>query len=170
MTTDNSARRVDVRPADHADRELLTSLWMLFHHDLSAFTDAYPDERGRYRTDRLDSAFDDPHWMPYVIRTDRRPAGLAVVRRADQVPHVLTAFFLVKPARRRGIGTTAAQQVIRRHPGPWEIAFQPSNAGAAAFWRRLAETVAAGRWREEQRDVPDRHDLPPDSWIIFDPS
>lgn len=159
---------IDVSPAKQAHPELLGSLWTLFQHDLSAFNGSYPDDRGRYRSERLDSAINDPQWMPYLIRADSRTAGFAVVRGVDQVPHVLTAFFLVNPARRRGIGTTAASHILHRHPGRWEIAFQESNGPATAFWRRLADTVAVGRWQEEQRQVPGRPILSPDNWITLD--
>jgi predicted acetyltransferase len=80
---------------------------------------------------------------------------------------VLNSFFVVRAARRSGTGLRAAQDVIRRYPGPWQVAFQDENPGAVAFWRQVATKVAGNAWTEEHRPVPGRPDLPPDTWISF---
>ena len=76
------------------------------------------------------------------------------------------AFFVVRAARRSGLGRALALETIAHHPGPWEIAFQDENPPAARFWRGLADAAFPGGWREERRPVPGKPDLPPDVWII----
>jgi hypothetical protein len=80
---------------------------------------------------------------------------------------VLNSFFVVRGARREGIGLTAVREVVLRHPGPWEIAFQYDNEPAVRFWRRVAGELAVDAWSEETRPVPNRPDLRPDAWISF---
>ena len=73
-------------------------------------------------------------------------------------------FFVVRSARRTGLARTFAEHVVRAHPGPWEIAFQDDNVGAARFWRRLGAEVLAGT-TEDARPIPHKPYLPPDRWL-----
>jgi len=58
------------------------------------------------------------------------------------------SFFIVRGARRTGIGLQTIQELVAQHPGPWEVAFQDDNAPAGHFWRRVASEIAtAGRRR-----------------------
>jgi predicted acetyltransferase len=156
---------IDVSPATGADRPVLERLWQLFRHDMSEFTGDLPDAQGCYRSERLEAAFTDPGWMPYLVALDGAPVGFAVVRGLDRDQRVLNSYFVVRGARGRGTGTAAAARVLRRHPGAWSVAFQDTNASAVRLWRRVATEVADADWTEEHRAVPGRPDLPPDTWI-----
>ncbi|GAA3717764.1 GNAT family N-acetyltransferase [Streptomyces tremellae] len=157
-----------VRLATGADRPLVDRLWLLFRHDMSQFDGALPYPDGTFRSERLDAAFTRADWAPYLVTTGASPAGFAFVRNLTAAPRVLNSFFVVRGARGAGVGLYAARQVIARHPGPWEIAFQDANTAAAAFWRRVATETAGTAWAEEHRPVPGRPDLPPDTWITLD--
>ena len=74
------------------------------------------------------------------------------------------------PLRRRGVGQAVALELIGRYLGTWEIAFQGDNPGAPAFWRGVATTLVGDAWREERRPVPNKPDIPPDHWLLFDTS
>jgi predicted acetyltransferase len=76
-------------------------------------------------------------------------------------------FFVVRAARRGGVGHAAALEAIRRHPGRWEIAFQEENPKAARFWRRVATEVVGDAWTTEARPVPDKPHIPPDTWLFL---
>jgi predicted acetyltransferase len=157
-----------VRPVVTADRLLMERLWLMFRHDMSDYTRALPNEDGMFRSERLASAFGDPDWAGYLITWQDRPAGFALVRGLTGHTRVLNSFFVVRAARRSGIGLRAAAHVTSRHPGPWEVAFQDANQAAVAFWRRVATELAGTEWRQEHRPVPGRPDLPPDAWISFE--
>ncbi|MFD7619063.1 GNAT family N-acetyltransferase [Streptomyces sp. NPDC059802] len=161
---------VSVRLADAADRPVVKRLWLMFRHDLSEFDEVLPDTDGTFYADRPDVVLTDTDWAAYLMTIDARPAGLAFVRGLTGPKRVLNSFFVVRGARRAGIGLNAVQQVIARHQGPWEIAFQDANVGAVHFWRRVAREIAGDAWTEERRPVSHRPDLPPDVWISFDPS
>ncbi|MET7330788.1 GNAT family N-acetyltransferase [Nonomuraea sp. NPDC005650] len=156
-----------VRPATAADRAAVERLWLMFRHDMSEFGGQLPNSDGTFRSERLHSSFHDPDWAAYLITSAERPAGLAFVRGLSGPVRVLNSFFVVRGARRSGVGLRAVREVVARHPGPWEVAFQDANAGAVAFWRRVATELAGTGWTEERRAVPDRPDLAPDVWISF---
>ncbi|RIQ10862.1 GNAT family N-acetyltransferase [Jiangella rhizosphaerae] len=156
-----------VRPAGAADRAVLERLWLMFRHDLSEFQGGLPNPDGTFRSDRLAAAFTDPDRLAYVVTSDEHPAGFAIVRGLAAPTRVLSSFFVVRGLRRRGVGLAAVRDVVERHPGPWEVAFQDANTGAVRFWRRVATALAGQRWTEERRAVPGRPELPPDVWISF---
>jgi len=167
-------------------------LWLLFRHDMSAVSGELPGPDGRFRDDRLRAALDDLDdlaldaqgrgdgtgrsaavWRGYLAslddgatgRSDERPVAFALVRGLDAPTRVLSAFFVVRAARQRGVGRDVAAAVLRDVPGPWEIAFQDANAAAAAFWPRVATDVAGDRWAVAHRPVPGRPEVPPDAWL-----
>lgn len=158
---------VRVRAAGAGDRAVLERLWLMFRHDMSEFDGEPPEADGSFRDERLRAALGEPGWAAYLVTGDERPVGFAFVRALDTPVRVLNSFFVVRGVRRAGVGMAAVRDVLARHPGPWEIAFQDANAGAVRFWRRVATTVAGEAWREERRPVPGRPEVPPDVWISF---
>jgi len=167
MTT-SPASVFTIAVATHADRPVLERLWALFRHDMSEHSGALPDATGRFRQERLDAAFDTPGWLAYGLHLGGSPVGLAIVRGVDADERVLSSFFLVRGARRAGLGLVAARHIIAQHPGAWAVAFQDANTGAARFWRRVATDAAGAAWTQTHAQVPDRPDLAPDTWIRFD--
>src|SRR5215471_15657454 len=112
---------VSVRLASDADRPVLERLWLMFRHDMSEFTGVLPHPDGTFRSERLEAAFTSDDWAPYLITSADRPAGFAFVRALGTSPRVLNSFFVVRGARRTGIGLRAVQQVVALHPGSWAV-------------------------------------------------
>lgn len=161
---------VVLRLATADDRPVVERLWQLYAHDLSELRGSMPDAEGLFKPGRLPLYFEEPDRCVYVLSRDDVPAGFAMVRGLREGPRVMGEFFVVRAARRQGAGHDAAVQLLDRHPGPWEIAFQEENAGAARFWRRVAREAAArgGSWREERRPVPGKPEVQPDTWLLLD--
>jgi predicted acetyltransferase len=159
---------LSVRPATVADRAVLERLWLMFRHDLSEFRGMLPNPDGSFRSEWLQSALTDPDWAAYLFTSGERPAGLAFVRSLSGSARVLNSFFVVRGLRRSGVGLRAVKEVVARHPGAWEVAFQDANAGAVSFWRRVAAEIAGKAWTEERRPGPRGVAGPPDVWISFE--
>ena len=159
---------ISVRKADAADRPVLERLWLMFRHDMSEFSGQLPHPDGTFRSERLQAAMEDTGWAAYLLACGERPAGFAFVRGLESQKRVLNSFFVVRGARRAGIGLRAVQDIVARHPGGWEVAFQDENTAAVRFWRRVATEIAGEAWTEERRPVPGQPGLPPDTWISFD--
>ncbi|WP_233534372.1 GNAT family N-acetyltransferase [Streptomyces murinus] len=165
----NETRTADlrVRPATIEDRPAVERLWLMFRHDMSEYQGGLPAADGTFRSERLESAFTGDGWAPYLLTLGDHLVGFAFVRGLDGPVRVLNSFFVVRGARRGGVGLRAVQEVLRRHPGRWEVAFQRDNAGGAAFWHRVAQEVAPGAWNRTERAVPGRPSLPADLWLSF---
>jgi aryl-alcohol dehydrogenase-like predicted oxidoreductase/predicted acetyltransferase len=156
-----------VRLAQAADRPVVERLWLMFRHDMSEFRGVLPDSDGTFRSDRLQAAFADADWAPYLVTSGEQPVGFAFIRGLNGPTRVLSSFFVAHGARRTGIGLRAVREVLAQHPGPWGVAFQEDNLTAVRFWRRVATEVAGRAWAEDRRPVPGRPELPPDVWISF---
>lgn len=160
----------EVRPVTDDQWEIVGWLWECFRHDLAAIVDGYPYADGRYRHEWLDE-YPTPTgagylaWSPHPNTGEDAPVGFALVTRLDTPRCAMRAFFVVPAARRRSLGRAFARDVISRHPGPWEIAFQEANLAAGHFWRRVASDVWGEAWTETAEPVPGRPDVPPDHWI-----
>lgn len=157
---------IHVVTAGRERRQVLERLWLLFRHDMSDYDGRLPFPDGTYRSERLESALTEPNWGAHLVLAGEAPVGFALTRSLDAEPFVLTSFFVVRGVRRSGVGRAALSRVLGTRPGRWAVAFQDDNRGAVRFWRAVAEQHDPD-WAEERRAVPQRPDLPPDSWISF---
>ncbi len=157
-----------VRRVQASDRVLMERLWLMFRHDLSEFQGQLPRPDGSYRSERLEDVLKGhPEWAGYLISLGEVPIGFCFMRALQQPVHVLNAFFLVRPVRRRGYGLRAVQEVLSNHPGPCDVAFQGNNETAVRFWQRVATEVSGDVWTQEERPIVGSPDATPDLWISF---
>lgn len=142
-------------------------LWQLFSHDISQFRDTWPDDNGLFATHDLATYLsgDDPDRVVCLIRSGSHLAGFAAIRGLVREPHVMNAFFVVHRGRRQGLGRQAAALLLAGYPGRWEIPFEETNPGAAAFWRAVATTAVGDRWQAEPRAVHGHPELEPVTWL-----
>lgn len=152
------------------DGALVDRLWQLYVHDLSQSRGSMPNAEGLFKHGHLAWYRSEPHnWSGYIVMYDGAPAGFAFVSEVwDGDKRTIGDFFVVRGVRRRGVGYDVARQLIASRPGRWEIAFQAENSGAPEFWRRVVTSFVGDAWTEELRPVPDKPDIPPDHWLVFD--
>ncbi len=156
-----------LRAVTDDDKPVLGRLWQLYSHDMSEVRRTLPNPEGRYKDGRLPTYFGDPDACGYLVTVDGAPAGFAFVRGLAGELRTMGDFFVVRATRRRRVGYAVAMELLRRHPGSWEIGFQAGNGGAPAFWRRVAADAVGSAWREETRPVPDKPHIPHDHFILF---
>lgn len=163
-------RAVTVREAAHGFQPVVERLAQLERHDLSEFRGYVPGPDGVFAFGNLPSFFTDPDRRAYLIHHGPTLAGFALTYRLPDGAASIYSFFIIRALRRQGVGSRAAQELLRLQPGPWVICFQEVNKGAARFWRRVAPAAVGSAWREEQRPVPPPfpEDMPPDTWLLLD--
>ena len=103
-------------------------------------------------------------WAPHPKDGAEAPAAFALVNRLGSGRNHLAAFYVLPHYRRGGLGRRVVRDVVGRHPGGWEIAFQHENEPAIRFWRSIATDLWGDAWVETEEPVPDV-DVPPDHWI-----
>jgi predicted acetyltransferase len=146
------------------DWTVVGSLFELFTHDLSDFRGTLPGRDGRFHRERWRDYIDSADRLGYLVLAGESPIGFVLVRGLLTFDHVLASFFLVRAVRSRGIGAAIVAEVLARHPGRWQVAFQEQNPGAVRFWRRVMSGNLVDV-AEERRDVPGKPDVAPDLWI-----
>ncbi|WP_327714010.1 GNAT family N-acetyltransferase [Streptomyces sp. NBC_00490] len=160
---------VTLWPAGIELRPVVEQLAQFYRHDMSEFLGHLPAEDGRFGFRSLPLFFEEPGREALLIRYGEAPGGFVLTWRMPEGATSISAFFVVRALRRRGVGRRAALQVLRSRPGPWAIAFQQANEGAARFWRGIATAAVGSDWHEETRPVPPPApaSLPDDHWLFL---
>lgn len=132
---------------------VLRNLYTLYRYDLLRYLSALPgcdlDEHGTFGEAHVDGWSKNPGTLEAVLfQRAGQLAGFATVARAPyahpSVDHRLQDFFVLNKFARRGLGRLAAEAVLRRSPGTWEVLWAEENAPAIAFWRRVIPELAPG--------------------------
>ncbi len=132
-----------------ADKPVLANLMQLYRHDGSEFGDDHIDPRGRFSAGAyFDAYWVEPERTPYFIRHAARLAGFALVRGLGPGQWSIAEFFVVRGARRRGIGRCAAFWIFDSQPGQWSVAQEENNRSAQRFWRRVVAEYTGGDFLE----------------------
>ena len=159
-----------VRPVADDEWPIVAWLWQAFRQDLAPVVNAFPYADGRYQHEWLD-AYPGPGragylvWAPHPNTGEDAPIAFALLKGLDEDRTEFASFFVVPVARRGGLGRSFALDVIGRHLGAWEVAFQHGNVAAGQFWRAVATDAWGDGWTESEEPVPDKPDVPPDHWI-----
>jgi predicted acetyltransferase len=146
-----------VARAEKAEEGTLRNLMQLYAHDFSEVLPLEVDEMGRFEEYALDAYWQDARRAPFLVRTDERLAGFALVGRGSRLSDDrdvwdMAEFFVLRRYRRARVGTSAAHEIFAAHEGLWEVRERAANGAAIAFWRTTIGAYTAGRFTEELRD------------------
>ena len=136
---------VALEPITRDQAPVLRNLFELYVHDFSEYVPIDLQPSGRFDVPVGDQWWAREDHFPFFIRADGKLGGFALARRGSRVggaPDVMDVaeFFVVRGARRQGVGTAAALELLGRFPGSWEIRIRRANPGALKFWARVAAT------------------------------
>jgi predicted acetyltransferase len=122
---------------------VLRNLFELYVHDFSEQVPIALKPNGRF-----DLPLDERYWsaddhFAYFVYEASELVGFALVRRGSRVtsePDVMDVaeFFVVRGARRRGVGSAAAHALFESMPMRWEIRIRRTNVAARQFWLSAA--------------------------------
>ena len=138
------------------DREWIRAVYRDYLTELSASkTGLFPalGEWDARESEFLAGWFADSGANPFVILDEGHRAGFALVSRPPAFPRTsvnyrMAEFFIVGPARRRGVGASAASLLFNRFAGDWEVVEDEYNRPALGFWRRVIGQQTGGRYTE----------------------
>ncbi|HKE44705.1 MAG TPA: GNAT family N-acetyltransferase [Steroidobacteraceae bacterium] len=151
---------VSIRDAQGSpeDRKWIQSVYRDYLNDLAMLnTGIFPvlGEFGHREPDLLARWFADDRAHPLLILKSETPAGFALVVRPPKIPSAtppidyrMSEFFVLAKYRRLGIGRDAAQLILNRFAGQWEVTEYLRNAGAVGFWRSVIGAYTRGQYTE----------------------
>jgi predicted acetyltransferase len=150
---------VQLAPLLPEDRPALASLLQLYLHDFSELLGDLPRADGRFDAGPLERFGTDSGQHAFLIRCDAALAGFALAALGSRVsgdPSVMDVaeFFVVRGARRTGVGRAAACALFARFPGAWEVRVMRANERALAFWRDAVGVFARGGVAESSWTAP----------------
>jgi predicted acetyltransferase len=135
---------VVLEPINRAQATVLQNLVELYAHDFSEFVPLEIKSNGLF-----DVSFGDVWWtrddhFPFFIRWNGKLAGFALARRGSRITNAtdvmgVAEFFVLRGARGKNVGVSAAHALFTKFPGPWEIRVRQENAPARVFWSRAIE-------------------------------
>ncbi len=153
------APTVELVAVEEDDKAVVANLLQLYCYDFAEIRDYPIGRHGTYRYRYLDHYFVEDGREAWLLRCDGELVGFVLARRLDDEPDPDTwevaEFFVLRRDRRGGVGRAAATAALRRHPGPWLVAFDVANHEAAAFWPGVVASVAAGE--VARTDEPGRY-------------
>jgi predicted acetyltransferase len=146
---------VNLIPVAEEDKLVLANLIQLYCYDFSEIRGYDLTTHGTFVYRYLDYYFTEDTREACFITADGTLAGFTMTRRLADGSREVSEFFVARRHRRDGIGQTAAYQMFRRHPGPWQLAFDHANYPAAQFWPRVTASIADGPVQRTDRYPPD---------------
>ena len=132
-------------------------------------TDRDPEAVAKWAT-WIHKYFADSNCIPFLIRLEGESVGFAIAK-LDRTPtgpdgrtpakaHFIEEFFVLPQHRRKGIGTRAAEIILREYPGRWMTTTWPGGP-AVGFWRHVATRRPSVSGREygpdEHKGFPGQH-------------
>jgi predicted acetyltransferase len=158
---------VSVRDArsSQPDREWIREVYLDYISELSASkTGLFPvlGEWSTRESEFLAAWFADASSHPFVILSSGQRVGFALVTRPPAFPKTtveyrMAEFFVVRDARRRGVGASAAALLFSRYAGDWEVLEDEHNEPALNFWRSVIARESGGRYSESRATGEVRH-------------
>jgi predicted acetyltransferase len=134
---------VEVVAVSPNERGTLRNLFQFYEYDFSEIEGARVGDDGRFH--QLEKVEFE---QAYLFKVDRGLAGFALINRKasrvmdGEIVWWMEEFFVMRRYRRASLGRRAAQAVIERHPGTWELTQTPNNHAAIAFWRAVLAAYA----------------------------
>ena len=164
---------VEVVLSDVTSAHVVKNLFPFYLYDLSVVANwgpRVPTEHGLFQPDHsartageysdaiLNDWWSEPETLlPHLIKLDEMPIGFALVAcpglEAD-ADFILCEYFVVRRARRKGIGRMAAKVLFDRLAGRWQLDVMQENGPALAFWRAML-TDYTGTQPEEHAEEED---------------
>lgn len=121
--------------------DLLFTVNQKYLYEMTQFYDDLMDEHGNYYYGHFEDYFSDPRRIAYLLYDDEILIGFAMLcpySNLGHTPDYTMAEFTIFPAyRRRHFATQAAQKILERHRGQWEIKFNEKNNGAKQLWTSI---------------------------------
>ena len=150
---------VRVVRASREDEPTLSHLLQLYVYDFSELLGLLPGDDGLFEVRPLGPYWSSPSEQAFLIRVDAKLAGFALLSRGSLVtddPHVMDVaeFFVLRGARRLGVGRQAAHALFASFPGRWEVRVLLTNHAALEFWGSVVQSFSRGRFEQSEWIAP----------------
>lgn len=146
--------QVELIEASIEHRPSMVRLLELYLYDFSEFMNWDVDENGSFGEDDLDGCWTENWRHPYLIYSDGKLAGFAIVDEYSQDAHDFVdmgEFFIMRRFRRHGLGKQIAFMLFDKFANKtWQVEQLTQNTSATAFLRKIIHDYTNGDYQEYQ--------------------
>lgn len=110
------------------------------------------EEKSTYQY--LQSYWTEANRFPYWLRRDNQIVGFCLVNQylvVNQSGHSIAEFYIKPEFRRQRLGSTAAQLVLKNHPGSWEVRVLTTNESGLKFWHQTIDMLTESQFQKHSR-------------------
>lgn len=147
-----------ISKALQTDKRLVENLLQFYVYDFTEYTRASIQKDGSFRTmPELDSYWVDKNKNHiYLITAESEIAGFVMMKELEENRkyNYLVHFFILRKFRRSGIGRKAAEIILKKYKGEWELYQLENNIPAQIFWDKVIKDITDGEvkvWVENGR-------------------
>ena len=165
--------KVQITLATLADYPTIQNMARFYVYDRTAFMGWECPEDGLFECIDFKHYFENPDEKPYLIRVDGEIAGFVLldkVQLIDTVDWNMGEFFILAKFQGKGVASTVALKIFKKHQGKWSVAVMPENIKAVKFWRKVASQVSSDSYSEvfkTAEELKTSENPEPYSMIIF---
>ncbi len=141
---------ITLKMVEYGEKSVLSNLLEKYSYEFSQY-DKLPFNRdGLYNYSYLDCYFTSENRFAYFIFADMQLIGFAMVSKRAECDRYadwsVAEFFVAYPYRRQGIGSSTIKRLFEMHRGIWHIKYHPYNLASKAFWTKIADRHARGKY------------------------
>ena len=136
-----------IQVSTQADRSVVENFYQFYHHDLSVYTGAKPDDSGLFpQSQYLSRYWEEDNRYAILALNDEGPIGFSLIKEVNAGYWSLDEFFVAKPFRRSGYGKKFASMIFDAYPGTWEVSQIDENKPAIDFWLSVIDEYTGSQF------------------------
>jgi predicted acetyltransferase len=121
------------------------TLAQAYEAEFSFITKKLPNENGIFELDTMPSST----IKGYFWFLDNLPAGFILIDLVDQ-PYDVNEIYVIPSFRNKKIGEEIFIQVLKNHPGNWQVKQLLTADKARTFWRKVIGKYTQGNYKDEE--------------------
>lgn len=135
------------------NHDLLFRLFDYYRSELEPIGSYEMKPEGDYGAQEIAGPYlGEPDRRAFLIKSDGRTAGFALVRKIEEDSHQIAEFYVLPAFRNRKIGERAAIKVFQTLPGRWKVAQMKRNFAAQQFWLKVIDRFTEGNFERGWSD------------------
>ena len=133
---------IELKTVQAGDRDLLWNVFQKYMYEMSYLYLDEMDEGGNYPYTHFEEYFSDPRRVAYFIYNDVTLIGFAMLCPYSclgiELDYTMAEFTVFPAYRKKHFATEAVAQILKKHPGKWEIKYNEKNTAGKKMWNDVA--------------------------------
>ena len=145
-----------IAATQEADQRKIENLLQFYMYDFSEWLPISFGQDGKFFIHPKADYWANAGTHAYFISVDGEIAGFATIDTDvvdSDTKFSIGYFFVARRFRATGAGTLAAEMLLQRFPGTWQIYHVNANTGAGAFWKKVVPRLSWGNFSTRVHEI-----------------